>query len=171
MVDFLRDFIHILRSSEIRISTAETIDAMRVVSLIGLNDKSLLQDSLSQTLAKNLREKEIFNECFNTFFEEKYMDFENKPNVNDELENDLNNDQNIGESVDAISSDLEDLYKQSDKSSLMILMAIAAREVNLSDIRLFTQTGMFTRKIFDSMGLEKLNNEIFLSSRSGNPAR
>ena len=90
MVDFLRDFIHILRSSEIRISTAETIDAMRVVSLIGLNDKSLLQDSLSQTLAKNLREKEIFNECFNTFFEEKYMDFENKPNANDELENDLN---------------------------------------------------------------------------------
>ena len=54
MVDFLRDFIHILRSSDIRISTAESIDAMRVVSLIGLNDKSLLQDSLSQTLAKNL---------------------------------------------------------------------------------------------------------------------
>ncbi len=77
MVDFLRDFIHILRSSEIRISTAETIDAMRVVSLVGLNDKSLLQDSLSQTLAKNLREKEIFDDCFNTFFEEKYMDFEN----------------------------------------------------------------------------------------------
>mgnify|MGYP006132608305 FL=1 len=171
MVDFLRDFIHILRSSEIRISTAETIDAMRVVSLIGLNDKSLLQDSLSQTLAKNLREKEIFNECFNTFFEEKYMDFENKPNVNDELENDLNNEQNIEESADVISSDLEDLYKQSDKSSLMTLMAIAAREVNLSDIRLFTQTGMFTRKIFDAMGLEKLNNDIFLASRSADLVR
>ena len=171
MVDFLRDFIHILRSSEIRISTAETIDAMRVVSLIGLNDKSLLQDSLSQTLAKNLREKEIFNECFNTFFEEKYMDFENKPNANDELENDLNNEQNIDESADVISSDLEDLYKQSDKSSLMTLMAIAAREVNLSDIRLFTQTGMFTRKIFDAMGLEKLNNDIFLASRSADLVR
>ncbi|MDA9034258.1 VWA domain-containing protein [Hyphomicrobiales bacterium] len=171
MVDFLRDFIHILRSSEIRISTAETIDAMRVVSLIGLNDKSLLQDSLSQTLAKNLREKEIFNECFNTFFEEKYMDIENKPNVNGELENNLNNEQNIEESVDAISRDLEDLYKQSDKSSLMTLMAIAAREVNLSDIRLFTQTGMFTRKIFDAMGLEKLNNEIFLASRSADLMR
>ena len=58
MVDFLRDFIHILRSSDIKISTAESIDAMRVVSLIGLDDKPLLQDSLSQTLAKNLREKE-----------------------------------------------------------------------------------------------------------------
>ena len=73
MVDFLRDFIHILRSSDIRISTAESIDAMRVVSLIGIDDKPLLQDSLSQTLAKNLREKEIFDECFNKFFEENYM--------------------------------------------------------------------------------------------------
>ena len=62
MVDFLRDFIHILRSSDIKISTAESIDAMRVVSLIGLDDKPLLQDSLSQTLAKNLREK-VLN-CF-----------------------------------------------------------------------------------------------------------
>ena len=48
----------------------------------------------------------------------------------------------------------------------MTLMAMAAREVNLSEIRLFTQTGMFTRKIFDSMGLEKLNNDIFLAARS-----
>ena len=74
-------------------------------------------------------------------------------------------------SADVISSDLEDLYKQSDKSSLMTLMAIAAREVNLSDIRLFTQTGMFTRKIFDAMGLEKLNNDIFLASRSADLVR
>ena len=37
MVDFLRDFIHILRSSDIKISTAESIDAMRVVSLIGID--------------------------------------------------------------------------------------------------------------------------------------
>ena len=84
MVDFLRDFIHILRSSDIRISTAESIDAMRVVSLVGLNDKSLLQDSLSQTLAKNLREKEIFDECFDNFFEESYMNFDDNSKKNNE---------------------------------------------------------------------------------------
>ena len=47
MVDFLRDFIHILRSSDLRVSTSESIDAMNVVSEIGLDDKSLLKDSLS----------------------------------------------------------------------------------------------------------------------------
>ena len=170
MVDFLRDFIHILRSSDIRISTAESIDAMRVVSLIGLNNKSLLQDSLSQTLAKNLREKEIFDECFDKFFEESYMSFDDNPKYNNELDVESNNLE-TEELYNRESNDLESLYKQSDRNSLMTLMAVAAREVNLSDIRLFTQTGMFTRKIFDSMGLEKLNNEIFLASRSGDHNR
>ena len=170
MVDFLRDFIHILRSSDIRISTAESIDAMRVVSLIGLNDKSLLQDSLSQTLAKNLREKEIFDECFDKFFKESYMSFDDNSKNNHESDAESNNLE-TEELYNQESNDLESLYKQSDRNSLMTLMAVAAREVNLSDIRLFTQTGMFTRKIFDSMGLEKLNNEIFLASRSGNQAR
>ena len=171
MVDFLRDFIHILRSSEVRISTSESIDAMHVVSHIGLNDKSLLQDSLSQTLAKSLREKEIFNECFENFFEERYMEFDNNSDSNDELEDNLNSEEEAEELDDIKSSNLEYLFKQSDRNSLMTLMAVAAREVNLSEIRLFTQTGMFTRKIFDAIGLEKLNNDIFLASRSGDLKR
>ena len=171
MVDFLRDFIHILRSSEVRISTAESIDAMHVVSHIGLNDKSLLQDSLSQTLAKSLREKEIFNECFENFFEERYMEFDNNSDSNDELEDNLNSEEGAEELDDIKPSSLEYLFKQSDRNSLMTLMAVAAREVNLSEIRLFTQTGMFTRKIFDAIGLEKLNNDIFLASRSGDLKR
>ena len=161
MVDFLRDFIHVLRSSDIKISTAETIDAMRVVSLIGIDDKPLLQDSLSQTLAKNLREKEIFDECFNKFFEENYMNIADESNNPDIKQADLDNQENSEKLNDSKSADLEDLYKQSDKNTLMTLMAIAAREVNIADIRLFTQTGMFTRKIFDAIGLEKLNNDIF----------
>ena len=171
MVDFLRDFIHILRSSDIKISTAESIDAMRVVSLIGLDDKPLLQDSLSQTLAKNLREKEIFDECFDKFFEENYMNFVDETYDNDSKDNDLINEEDLEEFNDFKSNDLEDLYRKSDKNTLMTLMAVAAREVNLSDIRLFTQTGMFTRKIFDAIGLEKLNNDIFLASRSGDESR
>ena len=152
MVDFLRDFIHILRSSDIKISTAESIDAMRVVSLIGIDDKPLLQDSLSQTLAKNLREKEIFDECFNKFFEENYMNSVEESNDDTDKDNDLSNQEDIEEFNDIKSNDLEDLYRKSDKNTLMTLMAVAAREVNLSDIRLFTQTGMFTRKIFDAIG-------------------
>ena len=169
MVDFLRDFIHILRSSDLRVSTSESIDAMNVVSEIGLDDKSLLRDSLSFSLAKTLREKEIFSECFDNFFEENYMNLKSDelPEENHERDiefDDLNNSENMQKS-------LEELYKNSDKTSLMTAMALAARDANLQDIKLFTQVGMFTRKIFDEMGLETLNNDIFQASRQGDTKR
>jgi len=169
MVDFLRDFIHILRSSDLRVSTSESIDAMNVVSEIGFDDKSLLRDSLSFSLAKTLREKEIFNECFDNFFEENYMNLKSDelPEENHERDiefDDLNNSENMQKS-------LEELYKNSDKTSLMTAMALAARDANLQDIKLFTQVGMFTRKIFDEMGLETLNNDIFQASRQGDTKR
>ena len=169
MVDFLRDFIHILRSSDLRVSTSESIDAMNVVSEIGLDDKSLLRDSLSFSLAKTLREKEIFNQCFDNFFEENYMNLKSDelPEENHERDiefDDLNNSENMQKS-------LEELYKNSDKTSLMTAMALAARDANLQDIKLFTQVGMFTRKIFDEMGLETLNNDIFQASRQGDTKR
>ena len=169
MVDFLRDFIHILRSSDLRVSTSESIDAMNVVSEIGLDDKSLLRDSLSFSLAKTLREKEIFNQCFDNFFEENYMNLKSDelPEENHERDiefDDLNNSENMQKS-------LEELYKNSDKTSLMTAMALAARDANLQDIKLFTQVGMFTRKIFDEMGLETLNNDIFQASRQGDIKR
>ena len=169
MVDFLRDFIHILRSSDLRVSTSESIDAMNVVSVIGIEDRSLLKHSLSFSLAKTLREKEIFNECFDNFFEENYMNLsEDKlPQKNNEKDSEIN-DLDV---LDKNENSLEELYDNSDRTSLMTAMALAAREANLQDIRLFTQVGMFTRKIFDEMGLEKLNNDIFQASREGNIRR
>ena len=169
MVDFLRDFIHILRSSDLRVSTSESIDAMNVVSEIGIEDRSLLKHSLSFSLAKTLREKEIFNECFDNFFEENYMNLsEDKlPQKNNEKDSEIN-DLDL---LDKNENSLEELYNNSDRTSLMAAMALAAREANLQDIRLFTQVGMFTRKIFDEMGLEKLNNDIFQASREGNNKR
>lgn len=169
MVDFLRDFIHILRSSDLRVSTSESIDAMNVVSEIGIEDRSLLKHSLSFSLAKTLREKEIFNECFDNFFEENYMNLsEDKlPQKNNEKDSEISD---LG-ALDKNENSLEELYNNSDRTSLMTAMALAAREANLQDIRLFTQVGMFTRKIFDEMGLEKLNNDIFQASREGNIKR
>ena len=166
MVDFLRDFIHILRSSDLRVSTSESIDAMNVVSEIGIENRSLLKHSLSFSLAKTLREKEIFNECFDNFFEENYMNLsEDKlPQKNNEKDSEISD---LGV-LDKNENSLEELYNNSDRTSLMTAMALAAREANLQDIRLFTQVGMFTRKIFDEMGLEKLNNDIFQASREGN---
>ena len=166
MVDFLRDFVHILRSSDLRISTSESIDAMKVISKVGIQDRNILKDSLSFSLAKTMREKEIFSDCFDDFFKENYMNFE-KENSSLGSEQQTEEVDDLDTWDDGAKNKLENLYKNSDKNSLMTAMALAARESNLQDIRLFTQVGMFTRKIFDEMGLETLNNDIFLASRMG----
>ena len=162
MVDFLRDFIKVLRSSDVRVSSSETIDAMHISSIIGLEDKNLLKESLSQSLAKSMREKEIFNDCFDNFFKEDYMKLENSSE-------DKYSNNNITDKIYDFqrNNDLESLFKSSDKTALMSSLAKAADEVGLKDIKLFTQTGMFTRKILESMGLEKLNNDIFHASKEG----
>jgi uncharacterized protein with von Willebrand factor type A (vWA) domain len=169
MVDFLRDFIHILRSSDLRVSTSESIDAMNVVSEVGFDDKSLLKNSLSFSLAKTLREKEIFNKCFDSFFEENYMNLKDEKLEQENYEEDIGLDDH--NDIENTQKNLEELYKNSDKTSLMTAMALAARDANLQDIKLFTQVGMFTRKIFDEMGLETLNNDIFQAAREGDGKR
>ena len=173
MVDFLRDFIKVLRASDVRISTSETIDAMNVASVVGLEDKILLKESLSQSLAKSLREKEIFEECYENFFKESYMNFSSPDNKKDDKFNDANKDidSELDQDIFSGEEDLESMYNDSDRTALMSSMALASREVGLSQIRLFTQTGMFTRRIFEFMGLEKLNNDIFQASREENLER
>ena len=166
MVDYLRDFIKVLRSSDVRISTSETIDAMQAASLVGIEDKEMLKVCLSQSLAKSLREKEIFQECYENFFKEDYMNLNQEKN--EDISDELHDEKSLQELV---NTDLEKLFNSSDKTTLMTSMALASQEVGLKNIRLFTQTGMFTRRILEFMGLEKLNNDIFQAARDGDSDR
>lgn len=64
----LTNFIRSLRTAEVRISTAETLDAMNTVELVGYRDREFLKHSLSLVLPKTADEKETFNTCFDQFF-------------------------------------------------------------------------------------------------------
>ncbi|MFN4354488.1 VWA domain-containing protein [Parvibaculum sp.] len=56
--------------------------------------------------------------------------------------------------------DLVSLLERGDQAALQMALAEAARQTNLNRIRLFTQRGMFTRRIMELMGLDGLNDEI-----------
>ena len=58
----ITNFIRALRSSQVRVSTSETLDAVRTVNLIGYSDRRLLRNSLSCVLAKSQDEKVRFDE-------------------------------------------------------------------------------------------------------------
>ena len=53
MEKVLTDFVKALRNSNVRVSPAETLDAVAVIDTVGYEDKELLKKSLSVVLPKN----------------------------------------------------------------------------------------------------------------------
>ena len=64
----ISNFIRALRNADVRVSTAETLDAISAVELVGYSDKAHLKRSLSMVLPKTADEKNTFDACFDQFF-------------------------------------------------------------------------------------------------------
>ena len=60
----LVDFVKVLRNADIKVSPAETLDAMDTMHLVGLKNRAFLKTSLSMALSKTPEEKEAFFQCF-----------------------------------------------------------------------------------------------------------
>lgn len=68
MEQTLARFVHALRSADIAVSPAETLDALAVARTVGLDDPRRLHDALSLALAKSPADKVRFRDCFDRFF-------------------------------------------------------------------------------------------------------
>src|SRR5690349_4198808 len=68
MSEPLLRFLRAARSAGVRISPAESIDAVRTVEIVGYADRGTLKDSLALVLAKTEEEKQRFDECFDLYF-------------------------------------------------------------------------------------------------------
>jgi uncharacterized protein with von Willebrand factor type A (vWA) domain len=64
----ISNFIRALRNADIRVSTAETLDALNAVELVGYEDRDYLKRTLSLVLPKTADEKVTFDACFDQFF-------------------------------------------------------------------------------------------------------
>ncbi|UCB50943.1 MAG: VWA domain-containing protein, partial [Deltaproteobacteria bacterium] len=149
MDQLLEHFISALRGSGIRISISESTDAMRAVALMGYGDREVLKDALSVALAKSQTEKEIFEECFEQFF--AFDAFSTREADSDApLESDL----------DTQDSLLTQMLLSGDNAGLSVAMSNAARHVDITGIKFFTQKGLYIQKIMQQMGLEVLNRDI-----------
>ena len=68
MEERILEFIGDLRRAEIRISTAEALDALGASAEIGLTDRETFKATLASTLVKEARDEETFNRIFNLYF-------------------------------------------------------------------------------------------------------
>lgn len=199
----LSNFVRALRNADIRVSTAETLDAMSAVDLVGYEDREFLKRSLSLVLPKTPDEKATFDACFDQFFAFKDVrgdeasaqaerdgqdsqegeegeggdgegggsrdpnappsgrkkkskaKAKKTPYIEEEEEEDLG----PGEMTDP-SSELGQLLMSDSRTELTMAMANAGEEVEVREIKIFTQKGLYTRRIMDAMGLPDLNREI-----------
>jgi uncharacterized protein with von Willebrand factor type A (vWA) domain len=189
--DTLVNFVKVLRTAEIKVSPAETLDAMETLDLVGIEDQHFLKNSLSLVLSKTPEEKEVFDSCFDRFF--TFDKFKATSDQESQQTTDHGNDGEFdpesGESnqpggkgsgngggsaggedqgedetldFDPLSpeSDLGQLLLTKDRIEAMIKMAEAGRKVEVNQIVVFTQKGLFTRKIMEEMGLKGLQDEV-----------
>ncbi len=205
MDQLLTQFIGALRNADVRISTAETLDAMGAVELVGYSDRRLLKDSLALVLPKTLDEKAAFDTCFDQFF--SFGDRLSRPPPGaaasdteasgDAAGQDGNGqaggggdpqDQRTGNARPtdsrpqntAVATDIRDeratalgsgemsapqsalgqLLVRGNQMEITIAINAAGRQVNVHEIEVFTQKGVYTRRIMDAMGHAGLQEEI-----------
>jgi uncharacterized protein with von Willebrand factor type A (vWA) domain len=193
MTEVLGDFIRALRAADVRVSTSESIDAGNVVDLVGLDDRMRLRDGLSQVLAKSEYEKEAFRETFDRFFAFDQFKSRSAGEAGDENERgeaeegERSSDRQgqsggmpgpggggtVGEPSGDMPSaeDLVQMLESGDQAALQMALAEAAREAQLNRIRLFTQRGMYVRRMMEIMGLNGLQDEIERREDRGEQAR
>src|SRR5438477_1840139 len=69
----LHRFFRAARGAGVRVSPAESIDAMKAVADVGFADREILRDTLLLTLAKSQDEKRALGQCFDLFFSRPEM--------------------------------------------------------------------------------------------------
>ena len=179
------DFVKVLRNADIKVSPAETLDAMDTMHLVGLKNRAFLKTSLSMALSKTPEEKEAFFQCFENFFSFKDSETKDEPETGDDFPSEEYSNEKISEPSrgrggnggqesrdpeeldDTVSesslqptSRLGKLLLLGSRSEVMIEMIEAGRTVKVNQIIVFTQKGLYTRKIMDEMGLKGLQDEV-----------
>ena len=186
-------FIRILRSHDVRVSPAETLDAVTAVRLLGYADRDRLRDGLAASLAKTSQEQQIVETCFDRYFGQADADFgglaaetdlehlENTPTDPDahpEPANAVDNDRELLEAAaetqdvvrDLLQSDLMQALMNNQRAQLNAALRQAGSAAGVAGIEMFTQKGLYVRSILQAMGEEQLRNAVIELERNEHPA-
>ena len=163
MRENLHRFLRAARGAGVRVSPAESIDAMRAVAQVGFTDRGILRDTFLLTLAKTQDEKRALGDCFDLFF--------SQPDSAQETAQDEKTDDPEKTGSDAASDSRADAGNENigplaqmllsqDRNALAAAIANASGAASLSDIRYFTQRGIFSGRILDAMGIQRLRDDL-----------
>ncbi len=168
MRENLHRFLRAARGAGVRVSPAESIDAMRAVSKVGFADRGVLRDTFLLTLAKSQDEKRALGECFDLFFSqpEAPQDTTQDESKSDDAERadssagfDSSSESGSGDQAQNLGPLAQMLLSQ-DRNAISAAIANASGAASLSNIRYFTQRGIFSGRILDAMGIQRLRDDL-----------
>jgi uncharacterized protein len=158
----LHRFFRAARGAGVHVSPAESIDAMRAVEKVGFAERTILRDTLLLTLAKSEDEKKALGACFDLFFSLPEP-AENKEANDNEANAEAPASQSPTAGGGAESQNLGPLAQMllsQDRNAVAAAIANASAAAALSDIRFFTQRGIFSSRILEQMGIGRLNDDL-----------
>ena len=155
----LHRFFRAARGAGVRISPAESIDAMRAVAEIGPADRAILRDALLLTLAKNNDEKAALGDCFDTFFAHPEFENPSQPPASDETSTAPAAAPAPGEASGELGR-LSQMLLAQDRAGMAAALSNASNAAGLSDIRFFTQRGIFSSRLLEQLGIARLRDDI-----------
>lgn len=168
MRENLHRFFRAARGAGVHVSPAESIDAMRAVNQVGFSDRAILRDALLLTLAKSQDEKLALGDCFDLFFSQPEPR-QDQPEADDNDDASQDADQTPspgsaseageGQASEALGALAQMLLSQ-DRNAIAAAIASASGAASLSDIRYSTQRGIFSSRILDAMGLQRLRDDL-----------
>ena len=167
MRENLHRFFRAARGAGVRVSPAESIDAMRAVAQVGFADRDILRDTFLLTLAKTQDEKRSLGECFDLFFSqpEPQQESAERDKTEDNGESSANpSAEEHGDTAGGAANEnvgpLAQMLLSQDRAAISTAIANASGATSLPDIRYFTQRGIFQTRILDAMGIQRLRDDI-----------
>jgi uncharacterized protein with von Willebrand factor type A (vWA) domain len=180
-VRFVADFIGALREAGLAVSPAESLDALKAIKLLGLDNRQTCKSVLALTLVKRQVDQAMYEELFDLYFasietsekskkevtEDKSSEHSLKAQIDqtdtgDNKDNTQSQDSSEAEKPDVEqanpSSSLGQALSQEKDMSMAIIQAAAVEK--LSSIVLFTQKNYFAYKIMQRLGDDALSAEI-----------
>ena len=175
MRENLHRFFRAARGAGVRISPSESIDAMRAVSEIGFADREVLRDTFLLTLAKNTDDKRALGECFDLFFKSPEVTAppaqtnDNEPGETGETQEGQAPSGGAASAPSSGLSPMAQMLLSQDRNGIAAAIANASSAAELSEIRFFTQRGIFSSRILNELGIAQQRDDLDALNAS-NPA-
>ncbi|MBN9043764.1 MAG: VWA containing CoxE family protein [Rhizobiales bacterium 62-47] len=175
MRENLHRFFRAARGAGVRVSPAESIDAMRAVAEVGFSDRAILRDTFLLTLAKSEDEKQALGDCFDLFFDQPALPDAPPSSDAGDADSDAAPSDTASPGSQPFSGQpsggggggapaelgaLAQMLLSQDRNALATAIANASSAASLPDIRYFTQRGIFSSRILDQLGIARLRDDL-----------